>query len=189
MREKDPYNEKAHREGYASRAVYKLVEMDRLFSLFDGKTRILDLGASPGSWSQYAFEVTGALVAAIDISPIRLDGIKFIEGDIKDASLVARIKKEFGFFDLIMSDAAPKMSGISAIDQAKAIELSRSSVPFVDSVLSSDGDFVVKCFQGDGFKEFYDSIRQRFRKCKCFVPKASRRHSPEVYVVCKGFIA
>jgi len=189
MRQKDHYNIRAHKEGYPSRAVYKLMEIDERFGVLSGKKRIIDLGASPGSWSKYALERTGAFVLSIDTEPFSIEGILFFKGDMRDRSVIDAVKKDFGFFDLLLSDAAPKMSGISTIDQARAIELSQSAFIFADGVLKSRGDAVVKSFQGEGFKELYDSVRYRFRSCKCFVPEASRKHSSELYIIGKGFIA
>jgi len=194
MRAKDPYNIRAHREGYPSRAVYKLMEIEERFHVLEGKRKIIDLGASPGSWSKYAFERTGAFVLSIDKNKDKNKDKKqakraaFLTGDIRDPELMEKVKKDYGFFDLLLSDAAPKMSGIATIDQARAIELSQSAFAFADKVLRRGGDAVVKSFQGEGFKEFYDSIRYRFRSCRCFVPQASRKHSSEIYIIGKGFI-
>jgi 23S rRNA (uridine2552-2'-O)-methyltransferase len=189
MRQKDPYNIRAHREGYPSRAVYKLMEIDERFHLLEGKRRIIDLGAYPGSWSQYALERTGGFVLAIDREPFSLKGVRFLEGDITDMAFVENVKREYGLFDLLLSDAAPKMSGISDMDQARAVELTQSAFAFADAALRGGGDAVVKGFQGEGFKDLYDSVRHRFRICGCFSPKASRKHSSEIYIVGRGFIA
>ncbi|MDY6985846.1 MAG: RlmE family RNA methyltransferase [Candidatus Thermoplasmatota archaeon] len=189
MREKDPYNIRAHKEGYPSRAVYKLMEIEERFHVLEGKKRIIDLGASPGSWSKYSYERTGAFILSIDMEPFPIEDVHFFKGDIRDHSVIDTVKRDFGFFDLLLSDAAPKMSGISTIDQARAIELSLSAFTFADCVLRRGGDAVVKSFQGEGFKEFYDSVKHRFKNCRCFVPQASRKHSSEIYIMGKGFIA
>jgi len=184
---KDPYYKKAKREGYPSRAVYKLIEIDDRFRIFQKKSRVLDLGASPGSWSQLALERTNGLVVAVDLALLKIEGVKFVQEDINLEETRKKVKEKFGYFDLIMCDAAPKLSGISSVDQARDMELCNSAFLFAEAMLKGGGDMVIKAFQGEGFKEFFDSIRFRFRVCKCFSPKASKKHSSEMYIVAKGF--
>ena len=150
--------------------------------------RIIDLGASPGSWSQYALERTGGFVLAVDLNPIRVNGVKFFAGDLRRGGIGGEIKQRFGLFDLMLCDAAPKLGGIKETDQARVIELCSSAFLLADEILERNGAVVIKSFQGDGFKEFYDSIRYRFRDCRCFSPQASKKHSSEIYVIGRSFI-
>jgi len=185
--DKDSYYKKAKREGYPSRAVYKLIEIDDRFRIFQEKSRVLDLGASPGSWSQLTLKRTNGLVVAVDLAPLRIKGVEFVQGDINLEETRKKVKEKFGYFNVIICDAAPKLSGINSIDQARDLELCNSAFLFAEAMLKNGGNMVIKAFQGEGFKEFFDSIKFRFRVCKCFSPKASKKHSSEIYIVAKGF--
>ena len=185
--DKDSYYKKAKREGYLSRAVYKLIEMEDKFGVFQGKNRVLDLGASPGSWSQLALEITDGLVVAVDLAPVNVDRVKFIQGDLNLEETRKRVKEKFGYFDMVICDVAPKLSGIRSVDQARDLQLCNSAFLFAEEMLIKGGNMVLKSFQGEDFKEFFDFIRLRFRICKCFSPKASKKHSSEIYIILKGF--
>jgi 23S rRNA (uridine2552-2'-O)-methyltransferase len=188
----DPYVQQALREGYRSRACYKLLELqdkDRLLRL--GMT-VLDLGSAPGGWSQVAAARVGpsGIVIATDILPMEsLDGVTFIQGDFTEEGVFRQIVAALGdkTADLVMSDMAPNMSGVHAVDQPRAIYLAELALDMAQQVLAPNGVFVVKLFHGEGFDEVYGLAKASFLKVLTRKPQASRARSREVYMVAKGF--
>ena len=184
----DEYVLRAQREGWRSRAVYKLEELDQKYRLLKPGMTVVDLGAAPGGWSQYAAKVLGAKgqVIALDILPMEpLPGVIFIEGDFRDEAILGQLKNQLGEqpIDLVMSDMAPNISGMGAVDQPRAMYLVELAVDFAREMLKPGGIFICKVFQGEGFDALVQSLRQDFAKVMVRKPKASRPRSREVYLV------
>lgn len=184
----DEYVKRAQREGWRSRAVYKLEELDQKYRLMKPGMTVVDLGAAPGGWSQYTAKTLGAQgrIVALDILPIEaLPGVDFIEGDFRDESVLAHLKDLLGDrpIDLVMSDMAPNISGMDAVDQPRAMYLVELAVDFARELLRPGGTFVCKVFQGEGFDALLQSLRQDYAKVTVRKPKASRARSREVYLV------
>ncbi|WP_290598030.1 MULTISPECIES: SAM-dependent methyltransferase [unclassified Archaeoglobus] len=183
----DYYYWKAKKEGYRSRAAYKLLQMNRTFKLIREGDLVLDLGATPGGWSQVAVEL-GAKVVAVDLNPMPpIDGVTFIKGDIMAPETLERIKEISETYDVVMSDASPKISGKWTIDHLRSIDLARASFNIAKEVLKPGGNFVVKVFQGEEIQKLFGELKPYFRFKKFHSPKASRKRSAEVYFVGKRF--
>ena len=190
--ERDPYVQQARRDGWRSRAVYKLEEIDKRERLLRPGMTVVDLGAAPGGWSQYVSEkLKGrAQIFAIDLLPMdALPGLDFIQGDFTDEAVLNSLQEKVqdSKVDLVMSDMAPNISGNRAIDQPRAMVLAEFSLDFARQVLGSRGDFVCKLFQGAGFEPFLTDTRSSFERVKVNKPKASRAGSREVYLVARNY--
>ena len=184
----DAYVQRAQREGWRSRAVYKLEELDQKYRLLKPGMTLVDLGAAPGGWSQYAARVLGAKgqIFALDILPMDpLPDVTFIEGDFREAAILDQLKAALGdrSIDLVMSDMAPNISGMDAVDQPRAMYLVELAVDFARELLKPGGTFICKVFQGEGFDALVQSLRQDFGRVVVRKPKASRPRSREVYLV------
>lgn len=184
----DEYVKRAQREGWRSRAVYKLEELDQKYHLLKPGMTVVDLGAAPGGWSQYAAGLLGSKgrIFALDILPVEpLPGVVFIEGDFRDEGVLSRLKAQLGDrpIDLVMSDMAPNISGMGAVDQPRAMYLVELAVDFAREMLRPGGTFVCKVFQGEGFDALIQSLRTDYAKVAVRKPKASRPRSREVYLV------
>lgn len=191
--ESDDYVQRARREGYRSRAVYKLEELDRKDELIRPGMRVVDLGAAPGAWSQYAAERVGpkGQVIALDILPMEaLAGVTILEGDFTEQSALDELMAALDGqpVDLVLSDMAPNMSGVKAVDQPRSIGLVELAWDLAEQTLRPGGGFVTKAFQGEGFDPLRDTLRRRFGTVKIRKPGASRSRSPEVYVVARNFV-
>lgn len=188
----DPYVKRTQQEGYRSRASYKLLELnDKDRFLRPGMT-VVDLGAAPGGWSQVAAELVGpkGRVIASDILPMDpLAGVEFIQGDFTEDSVLQALLDMLGEdkADLVISDMAPNMSGVSDIDQPKSMYLVELAVDLAKQILNKGGCLVTKVFQGEGFEPFYRDLRKNFQTVSSRKPAASRSRSREVYVVARGF--
>ncbi|WP_456469563.1 SAM-dependent methyltransferase [Archaeoglobus sp.] len=183
----DYYYWKAKKEGYRSRAAYKLLQMNRTFKLIRQGDLVLDLGATPGGWSQVAVEL-GANVVAVDINPMSpMEGVTFIKGDITSPETLKKIREVSETYDVVMSDASPKISGKWTIDHLRSVDLARASFNIAKEVLKPGGNFVVKVFQGEEIQQFFGELKPYFRFKKFHSPKASRKRSAEVYFVGKRF--
>lgn len=190
--ERDPYVQRARREGWRSRAVYKLQEIDEVERLLRPDMTCVDLGAAPGSWSQYVTEkLKGrARIIAIDLLPMdTLPGVDFIRGDFTNEAVLAQLLQIVGDTrpDLVMSDLAPNSSGTRAVDQPRSMYLAELALDFARQVLGQRGDFVCKLFQGSGFDPFLAEVRGSFGTVKVRKPKASRAGSREVYLVARNY--
>jgi len=195
----DEYVRKSQQDGYRSRAVYKLEEIQQKDQLIKPNMTIIDLGAAPGGWSQYAVKLVGkkGRVIASDILEIApLPFVEFIQGDFTEESVLNEIldvldkdnatnKK----LDVVISDMAPNMSGVESIDLPRSIYLCELALEMAREVLKPGGSLVVKLFQGQGSDEYLRDVRSSFRQVKIRKPKASRLRSKEVYVVAKNFHA
>ncbi len=188
----DPYVQQAQREGYRSRACYKLLEIQERDRLIRPGMTVLDLGSAPGGWSQVAVALVGhsGRVIASDILPMdTLAGVEFIEGDFTSDEVFRQILDALGDspVDLVISDMAPNMSGMSAVDQPRSIYLVELALDMARQVLAPGGAFISKVFQGEGFDELFRETRDSFGKVLTRKPKASRPRSREVYLVAKDF--
>lgn len=184
----DPYVKQAQQEGYRSRAIYKLKELQERDKLFKPGMTIIDLGAAPGSWSQFVIDVVGkkGRVIALDILPMEaIPGVEFIEGDFTESHILSCLMERIGEAkaDWVISDMAPNMSGIDSVDQPRSIELAELALDLAKQVLHNQGGLLVKVFQGAGFDEFLNELRQNFKKVIIRKPKASRDRSNEVYLL------
>jgi 23S rRNA (uridine2552-2'-O)-methyltransferase len=190
MREhvRDPYVQLAQKEGYRSRAAYKLLEIDARDHLLRPGMVVVDLGASPGGWAQVASAKVGSAgkVIALDILPMDpLGGVDFILGDFRDDALVSKLEGALHGrpVGLVISDMAPNISGVASADQARSIYLAELAMEFAIEHLNADGSFLVKMFQGAGFEGFLGQLRSHFAKVVVRKPKASRDRSSEVYLL------
>jgi 23S rRNA (uridine2552-2'-O)-methyltransferase len=187
----DPFVQLAQKEGYRSRAAYKLLEIDTKDRLLKPGTVVVDLGATPGGWSQVAAAKVGrsGKVIALDLLPLDpLSGVDFIHGDFREEAVLKQLEdflqgKPAG---LVISDMAPNMSGVASADQARAMHLAELAMEFALEHLKPDGSFLVKVFQGAGFEDFLKLMRSRFARVVARKPKASRDRSSEVYLLGSG---
>lgn len=188
----DPFVQRAQSEGYRSRAVYKLEEIDRREHLLKAGRVCLDLGSAPGAWSQYARARVGKAgrVVASDILPMpELAGVDFVQGDFRDEEVLRRLRALLPgrVVDVLLSDMAPNLSGVDVIDQPRALYLAELALQMGQDVLKGGGDALIKVFQGAGFEEFVRTARARFGKVKLIKPEASRSRSPEMYLLAMQF--
>ena len=184
----DPFVKAAKREGYRSRAAYKLMEIDEHYQLFKPGMTVVDLGATPGGWSQVARQQMGAngRVIALDILVLEpIPGVEFLQGDFTTEEINQKL---IGLLnsakaDIVISDMAPNISGIVISDQARSIYLAELALEFAQNYLKPGGNFLVKLFHGGGFDEFVKKSRQDFEKIVVKKPEASRDRSKEVYLL------
>jgi 23S rRNA (uridine2552-2'-O)-methyltransferase len=187
----DPYVKRAREAGYRARAAFKLLELDDKDRLFRPGQVVVDLGAAPGSWAQVASERVGEAgrVIALDILPMEpVEGVTFIQGDFREDAPLAELEAamEGRRADLVLSDMAPNISGIGPSDQARSIHLAELAKAFADDWLASEGVFVVKVFQGEGFDALLAELRQVYGAVRTRKPPASRGESREVYLVARN---
>lgn len=187
----DPFVQQARRDGYRSRAVYKLIEIQEKDQVLKSGQFVIDLGAAPGGWTEYASQFCAAKgkLIAVDILPLEPVGdAHIIEGDFTEEAVFNRILAEIDNqpVGLVLSDMAPNFSGIESVDQPKSMYLVELAFDLALNVLDKNGGFVVKMFQGTGFDEMVKSFRGAFRSVKFRKPSASRARSREVYAVCQG---
>ncbi len=188
----DPFVKQAQKDGYRSRSAYKLIELNESDHLLKPGMRVMDLGSAPGGWSQVAGRLIGGKgrILATDILPMdSLANVDFIQGDFTDEAIVQRLLDwlDGGRFDLILSDIAPNLSGISIADQARSIHFLELALDTVLKTLKPGATFVAKMFQGSGSDQYLKELRRHFAKVTIRKPAASRKESREVYLVAKGF--
>lgn len=186
----DPYVKQAQQEGYRSRAIYKLQELQERDKLFKPGMTVIDLGAAPGSWSQLVVKLVGkkGRVIALDILPMdAIPGVEFIEGDFTENTVLSQLLQQLGEAkaDWVISDMAPNMSGIDNVDQSRSMELAELALDLAKQVLNEQGGLVMKVFQGEGFDAFLVELRRHFKKVTIRKPKASRDRSNEVYLLAR----
>ncbi|HSN24994.1 MAG TPA: RlmE family RNA methyltransferase [Kofleriaceae bacterium] len=186
----DRFHQKAKKEGFLARAVYKLQELDDKFALFKPGQRVLDLGCAPGSWLQYARSRVGdrGVLVGLDRAPLRGDvaGARIEVGDVLTIDPKVLLG-ELPAFDVVLSDMAPDTSGVRSLDQARSEALFERALEIATSVLAPGGNFVGKLFQGPDFKKLSEAVRARFDQAKTAKPASSRQISIEQYVIGKGF--
>ena len=188
----DEFVKRAQREGWRSRAVFKLQEIQEKERLLRAGIRCVDLGAAPGGWSQYAARLLGGAghLVATDILPMEaIPGVSFVQGDFRDEGVLAQVLAAVGSekVDLVLSDMAPNMAGIDAVDQPRSMYLAELALEFADRVLVPGGDALIKLFQGAGFDEIIRAARRRYGRVVTKKPKASRTRSPEIYLLARQF--
>jgi 23S rRNA (uridine2552-2'-O)-methyltransferase len=190
----DPYVKQSQRDGYRSRASYKLLEIVEKDRLIRSGMTVVDLGSAPGGWSQVASRLVGhdGRVHALDILPMDpIAGVDFIQGDFTEDAIFTQLIDLIGnrAVDLVISDIAPNLSGNKAVDQPAMIYMAELGVDLANRVLSKNGVFIAKLFQGQGFDPFVQQVRTLFNGVSIIKPDASRSRSREVYLVAKGLKA
>jgi 23S rRNA (uridine2552-2'-O)-methyltransferase len=190
--ERDPFVLQARKDGWRSRAVYKLEQIDQKERLLKPDMVCVDLGSSPGSWSQYVTEkLKGkARIIAVDLLPMdSLPDVEFVQGDFQDDEIFEQLLQAVGEggADLVMSDIAPNITGTKAVDQPRSMYLVELALDMARRVLKPRGNFVCKVFQGEGFDEFVRDARNSFERVRVIKPRASRTGSREVYLVARNF--
>ncbi|PSJ46139.1 23S rRNA (uridine(2552)-2'-O)-methyltransferase RlmE [Zobellella endophytica] len=188
----DKYVQQAQKKGLRSRAVFKIEELQGRDRLLKQGMTVVDLGAAPGGWSQFAVEQVGAggRVIACDILPMDpIAGVDFLQGDFREEAVLGALLNRVGEekVDVLLSDMAPNMSGTPEVDQPRAMYLVELALDMCRQVLAPQGSFVVKVFQGTGFDEFLLEVRRSFSVVKVRKPDSSRPRSREVYIVATGF--
>lgn len=185
----DRFFKKAKQEGFAARSVYKLQEIDQKFKVFRSGMTVLDLGASPGSWSQFASQKigSGGRLLGVDLSPVTvtLPNATFIQADLRDLNL-EEVFQAHGFqppFDLVMSDMAPKTTGIKSADQARSMELCELALQVAQRFLKPGGTFVCKFFQSGEFGQLRAAIKKEFDRVEALKPESTRSISKEIFLV------
>jgi len=184
----DPYVKLAQKDGYRARAAYKLIEIDDKDRLIKPGMVVVDLGSTPGSWSQVAIQRLkgNGRVIALDLLPmVGIPGVEFIQGDFREDEILEQLEEKLNGqqIDLVISDMAPNISGISSVDQPNAVYLTELAVDFSLKWLKPEGNFLVKVFVGSGFEEIVKIMRESFDKVLTRKPKASRDRSTEVYLL------
>ena len=188
----DPFVRQAAAEGYRSRAAYKLAEIDERDRIFAPGQVVVDLGAAPGGWSQVAAARTrpGGRVIAVDVLEMDpLPGVEMVQGDFREAGPLASLEAllEGAPVDLVLSDMAPNITGIRARDQARGMALAELALDFADRHLAPGGSLLVKVFQGSDYPAFLAEMKRRCRDTRVRKPRASKRESPEQYLLGRGF--
>lgn len=188
----DFWSQKAKKEGYPARSVYKLEEIDAKFRLFRRGVKVLDIGAAPGSWSLWILKKLGGsgFLAAVDLQPLGMkppfDNFHFVRGDLYDPAVRAELLGR-GPFDLVVSDAAPATTGNRLVDQGASESIVDAVIEYAKESLAPGGALVAKLFQGGSEREFLDRLKRDFAEARCFKPKACRAESFETYLVATGF--
>ena len=188
----DEFVKRAQKEGWRSRAAFKLEEMDGKDQLFKPGMAVVDLGAAPGGWTQYAARKIGerGTIIALDILPMDpMADVTIIQGDFREDAVFDQLMAALDGrpIDLVMSDMAPNISGMKAVDQPRAMYLAELALDFARQALRPGGSFLTKVFQGEGFDDYFRELRVSFSEVKTRKPKASRDRSREVYALARNF--
>ena len=188
----DHYVQKANKEGWRSRAIYKLEEIQKKDKLIKPGMTLVDLGAAPGGWSQLAAQLVGdnGQVIACDILPMDpIVGVDFLQGDFREDAVLDALLNRIGgnTVDIVLSDMAPNLAGNASVDQSRSVYLCELALDMCHQVLKPGGSFVIKVFQGEGFVEFMNALKQSFTTIKTRKPDSSRSRSREVYLVACGY--
>jgi len=188
----DEYVKRAMDEGYRSRSTFKLIEIQEKDRIIKAGMNVIDLGAAPGGWSEYARGIVGKKnkVIALDLLEIDpIEGVDFVQGDFRENEVLDELYQilDGAPVDLVMSDMAPNISGNKAMDQPRAIYLAELALDTAQTVLTKEGTFLIKMFQGAGFDEYKREVDGCFSRVTIRKPKASRARSNEVYILAKGF--
>ena len=190
--EKDPYVQRARKEGWRSRAVFKLEQIDQKERFIKPGIVCVDLGSAPGGWSQYVTEKLNGKgrIVAVDLLPMdALPEVEFVQGDFRDTAILEQLLESVGSggADLVLSDMAPNITGTKVVDQPRSMYLVELALDMAQKVLRPGGSFVCKVFQGEGFDQFVRNARNSFDRVRVIKPKASRAGSREVYLVARNF--
>lgn len=192
-RRKDGYWRRAKKEGYRSRAAYKLMQLNKKFGLIRKGDTVLDVGCAPGGWMQVAREIVGesGYVLGVDlqnIPPFEESNVEALQADITRNDILTTIKERKEVFDVVISDISPNISGIWDVDHFRSVELSEKALGLAVELLRSRGNFLVKVFQGEGTQDFFAKVKAHFSYTKVSSPEASRKSSAEVYIIGKHFL-
>ena len=192
----DPYVKQAQKDGYRARAAYKLKEIDETLGLIKPGMRVVDLGSTPGAWSQYlrrrlspggaAMGALDGVIVALDILPMEpIEGVQFLQGDFREDAVLAQLSEAVGGqpLDVVVSDMAPNLSGVESSDAARIAHLVELAVDFAQAHLKPGGALVVKLFHGSGYSQLVKLFKERFKVVKPIKPKASRDKSSETFLV------
>ncbi len=188
----DEFVQRSQQDGFRSRAIYKLIEIDEKDRLIKPGMTVIDLGAAPGGWSEYAVKKIGAKgkLIALDILPMEpIPGVDFIEGDFREDDVFEQLMELTGDLpaDLVISDMAPNISGMESVDIPRAYYLCELALDFARQVLKPGGGILVKLFQGEGFDEYHKELKHSFSRVVMRKPRASRARSREIYALATGF--
>ena len=188
----DEYVRRAQQEGYRSRAIYKLIEIQQKDQLLKPGMTVIDLGAAPGGWSEYAVTKLGGKgrVIALDILPMEpIGGVEIIQGDFREDNVLAQLLDLIGESgaDLVISDMAPNISGMEVVDIPRSYYLADLALDLAIQVLKPGGGLLVKLFQGEGFDDYQKALKQNFKRVVMRKPKASRARSREIYALATGY--
>jgi 23S rRNA (uridine2552-2'-O)-methyltransferase len=192
----DRFYKAAKKAGYRSRSAFKLLQTSKKFKLIKPGDAAVDLGAAPGGWSQVAHELVGdrGVVISVDLQPIaKIEDVVVLTSDITNEEETVKAIKEAlsskgrATVDVVISDAAPQLTGNKDLDQFRSFELSSAALNIAVKLLKNNGNFVVKIFQSEYYTQFYTSVKEKFRDTRAFSPAATRKRSAEVYVVGKGY--
>ena len=183
---------RAREAGYRSRALFKLEDIQRSDRILRPGTTVVDLGAAPGGWSQYAGKVLQGRgrIVALDILPMdAINGVEFIQGDFTEDAVLEQLMTLLGSDrpQVVMSDMAPNTTGIATVDQDRSMHLAELALDFAGTTLAPEGDFLVKVFQGRDFQPYVQQLRGLFATVKVRKPPASRQRSPELYLLARTF--
>jgi len=192
---KDPFTKKAKLDGYRSRASYKLIEINDKYKIFSKDSTIIDIGASPGGWSEVVInicvenKITSKIIAIDLLNMAPIEGVDFICGDFQDPNIQIEIAKLItnNKIDIILNDMAPNSSGQQTLDHLRIMNLCESVLEFAKTWLSNEGILVTKIFKGSDEQDFVKDLRRYFKSIKYCKPKASRKESNEIYIVASGF--
>jgi 23S rRNA (uridine2552-2'-O)-methyltransferase len=177
------------KEGYRSRAAFKLLEIQNRYSVIRRNDNVVDLGSAPGSWLQVVRNLTDGTVLGIDLSPVPpIEGVLTISGDFTEPEIQKTVSETVPVVNVIISDAAPRLSGHRSYDQARAIGIGMAALAFASTMLKPGGNFVVKSFQGEDFGEILNETRKHFFSVRTYRCHASRKGSAEIYIIAKNFI-
>ncbi len=188
----DCYVKQAKRDGYPSRAAYKLLELQTKDQLLTKGMRVVDLGAAPGGWSMVANELVGSSGQVLAVDCLAMSppsGVHFIQGDFTESAILSELLNYLGNkpVDIVISDMAPNITGQKSIDQPRVMYLAELAWEFAQQVLRPRGTLLIKLFQGKGVDQFITQLKISFQKIKIRKPLASRSRSAEIYVLCQGF--
>jgi len=188
---KDSFFNKSKIQGFRSRSSFKLIEMNKKFRFIKKNSRLLDLGSSPGGWSQVARkEITKGKILAVDVKPMyKINNVDFIEGDFLQSSICEKIMLYFNNeIDVVLSDMAENTSGNKTMDSYKIGELCLAAMNLSKRVLGRDGVFLSKIFMGSIFQEINEKAKRNFKKVVIYKPLSSKKESKEIYIYCKGVL-
>ncbi|MCD6513153.1 MAG: RlmE family RNA methyltransferase [Thermoplasmata archaeon] len=186
-RKKDYYYREAKKAGYRARSSFKLIQIQKRYHVLRRDGIFIDLGASPGGWSQVAAKY--GKVIAVDIASMApIENVVFIKGDITSDEIIERIKEHVVMADAVISDASPNISGNYTMDQARSVWLCENALRIAKEFLKPGGNFVCKIFEGEDYPEFFSKVKENFRMVKPHAPQASRKQSSEKYIIAKGFV-
>lgn len=184
----DTVHRRAAREGYRSRAAYKLLEIQDRYHVIRRGDSVIDLGAAPGSWLQVLSGLTDGTILGVDLQPIPpLPGAATIVGDFTDPAVAEQIRATLPRASVVVSDAAPHLSGNRSLDQARAVGMGEDALALACTLLKRGGNFVVKSFQGEDFDGLLGKVRAAFRSVQVYRPRVTRRGSRECYIIGRNF--